>query len=53
MQKLKVGNSAVDVNATIISLTFNGAANKFVKFLLQISSKNSMLKLMLDRKRKS
>ena len=50
---INVLNSAVDVNVIIISLTFNGEANRFVKFLLQISSKNSMLKLMLDLKRKS
>ena len=34
---------AVKVNAAIISLIFIGAINKFVKFLLQISSKNIML----------
>ena len=44
---------AVAVRAVIISLTFKGAINKFVKFLLQISSRKSILKLMLDLKRKS
>ncbi len=42
---------AVKINATIISLIFNGAINKLVKFLLHISSKNNILKLMLDLKR--
>ena len=42
---------AVKINDKIISLSFKGAINKFVKFLLQISSKKSILKLMLDRKR--
>ena len=42
---------AVKINATIISLSFKGAINKLVKFLLQISSKNNILKLMLDLKR--
>ena len=44
---------AVEVNAVIISLTFNGATKRLVKFLLQISSKNNILKLMLERNRKS
>jgi len=44
---------AVTVSEAIISLTFKGAINRFVKFLLQISSRNSMLKLMLDRNKKS
>ena len=44
---------AVKINAKIISLSFRGAINKLVKFLLQISSKNSILKLMLDLKRMS
>ena len=50
---IKVRIRAVNINATIISFNFNGAINKFVKFLLQISSRKSMLKLMLDRKRMS
>ena len=43
--------NAVKINDIIISLSFKGAINKFVKFLLQISSKKSILKLMLDLKR--
>ena len=50
---IKVLNKAVNVSAVIISLTFNGATNKLVKFLLQISSRNNILKLMLERNRKS
>ena len=50
---IKVLNKAVAVSAVIISLTFNGATNKLVKFLLHISSRNNMLKLMLDLNRKS
>ncbi len=42
---------AVKIKATIISFNFKGAINKLVKFLLQISSKNNILKLMLDLKR--
>ena len=42
---------AVNIKAMIISLSFKGAINKLVKFLLHISSKNNMLKLMLDLKR--
>ena len=34
---------AVKIKAVIISLSFKGAINKLVKFLLQISSKNIML----------
>ena len=34
---IKVLTKAVTVRAVIISLTFKGATNKFVKFLLQIS----------------
>ena len=44
---------AVNVREVIISLIFIGAINKFVKFLLQISSKNIMLKLILTLNRKS
>ena len=50
---IKVLNKAVIVSAVIISLTFKGATNKLVKFLLQISSRNNILKLMLERNRKS
>ena len=44
---------AVAVSAVMISLTLSGAINKFVKFLLQISSRNNILKLMLDLNKKS
>ena len=50
---IKVLIKAVIINAVIISLSLSGAINKFVKFLLQISSKKSILKLMLDLKRMS
>ena len=40
---IKVLKIAVKVNAAIISLIFIGEINKFVKFLLQISSKNIIL----------
>ena len=42
---------AVNIKAIIISLSVKGAINKFVKFLLHISSKNNILKLILDLKR--
>tara|TARA_Y100000590_G_scaffold56533_1_gene59307 strand:+ start:231 stop:593 length:363 start_codon:yes stop_codon:yes gene_type:complete len=45
--------NAVKINETIISPIFIGAINKFVKFLLQISSKNSMLNPMLVLNKKS
>ena len=44
---------AVITREIIISLILIGAINKFVKFLLQISSKNNMLKLILDLNKKS
>ena len=44
---------AVNVSEVMISLILIGAINKFVKFLLQISSKNIILKLILTLKRKS
>jgi len=50
---IKVRISAVRVSPTIISLTFSGAINKLVKFLLQISSRKHMLKLILDLNKKS
>ena len=40
-----------NIKAIIISLSVKGAINKFVKFLLHISSKNNILKLILDLKR--
>ena len=46
---IKVLIKAVNINDMIISFSFKGAMNKLVKFLLQISSRNSILKLMLDR----
>ena len=48
---INVLNRAVKIKAVTISLSFKGAINKFVKFLLHISSKNNILKLMLDLKR--
>ena len=50
---INVLTKAVKINATIISLSFKGAINKLVKFLLHISSKNNMLKLILDLNRMS
>ena len=48
---IKVLIKAVKIKAVIISFSFRGAINKLVKFLLHISSKNNILKLMLDLKR--
>ena len=48
---IRVLINAVKIKDIIISLSFKGAINRLVKFLLQISSKKSMLKLMLDLKR--
>ena len=50
---IKVLIIAVKVRAAIISLILIGAMNKFVKFLLQISSRNIMLKLILALNKKS
>ena len=50
---IKVLINAVKVKAVIISLILRGATNRLVKFLLHISSKNNILKLILDLKRKS
>ena len=50
---IKVLIKAVKIREIIISLILNGAMNRFVKFLLQISSRKSILKLILDLKRKS
>ena len=44
---------AVITRDVMISLIFIGAINKFVKFLLQISSKNNMLKPILVLNKKS
>ena len=45
---IKVLTNAVKINDKIISLSFKGAIKRFVKFLLQISSRNNILKLILD-----
>ncbi len=50
---INVLSKAVEVSAVIISLIFNGETNRFVKFLLQISSRNNILKLILERNKKS
>ena len=50
---IKVLTKAVKIRDTIISLSLSGAINKLVKFLLQTSSKKSILKLILDLKRMS
>ena len=44
---------AVAIRDVIISLIFIGAINKFVKFLLQISSRKSILKPILVLNKKS
>ena len=48
---INVRIKAVKIRDIIISFIFSGAINRFVKFLLQISSKKSILKLMLDLNR--
>ena len=45
--------NAVKISEIIISLIFIGVINKLVKFLLQISSKNNILKPMLVLNKKS
>ena len=45
--------NAVKTRAVIISLIFIGAMNRFVKFLLQISSKNNILNPILVLNKKS
>ena len=50
---INVLTKAVKIRATIISLSFKGAINKFVKFLLHISSKNSILNPILVLNKKS
>ena len=50
---IKVLKIAVKVKAVIISLILIGAINKLVKFLLHISSRNIILKLILALNRKS
>ena len=44
---------AVKIKDTIISFNFKGAINKLVKFLLHISSRNSMLNPILVLNKKS
>ena len=53
IKPIKVLKIAVKVNANMISLIRIGAINRFVKFLLQISSKNIILKLILALNKKS
>ena len=50
---IRVLIKAVNIKAMIISFSFKGAINKFVKFLLHISSKNNILKPMLVLNKKS
>ncbi len=50
---IKVLKIAVKVRAAIISRILIGAINKLVKFLLHISSRNIMLKLILALNKKS
>ena len=50
---IKVLIIAVNVKEAMISLILIGAINRFVKFLLQISSKNIILKLILALNKKS
>ena len=50
---IRVLINAVKTKDIIISLSFRGAINKLVKFLLQISSKNNMLKPILVLNKKS
>ena len=50
---IRVLINAVKTKDIIISLSFRGAINKLVKFLLQISSKNNILKPILVRNKKS
>ncbi len=53
IKPIRVLKTAVIVNDVMISLILIGAINKFVKFLLQISSKNIILKLILALNKKS
>ena len=53
IKPIKALISAVITNEVNISPIFIGAINKFVKFLLHISSKNNMLKPMLVLNKKS
>ena len=53
IKPIRVLITAVKVKDVMISLILMGAINKLVKFLLHISSKNIMLKLMLALNKKS
>ena len=53
MRPIKALIKAVQTRDVIISLIFIGAINKLVKFLLQISSKNNILKPILVLNKKS
>tara|TARA_B110001452_G_scaffold164184_1_gene136947 strand:+ start:502 stop:705 length:204 start_codon:yes stop_codon:yes gene_type:complete len=50
---INVLTRAVKIKEIIISLIFIGAIKRLVKFLLQISSRKDILKLMLDLNKKS
>ncbi len=53
MSPIKALINAVTIRDIIISPILIGAMNKFVKFLLQISSRNNILKPMLVLNKKS
>ena len=53
LRPIKALIKAVKTSDTIISLTFIGAINRLVKFLLHISSKNNILKPILVLNKKS
>ena len=53
IKPIKALINAVKTNEVIISLILIGEINKFVKFLLHISSKNNILKPMLVLNKKS
>ena len=53
IKPIKALIKAVKIKEIIISLIFIGAINKFVKFLLHISSKNNILKPILVLNKKS
>ena len=53
IKPIKALIKAVKTKEIIISLIFIGAINRFVKFLLQISSKNNILKPILVLNKKS
>ena len=53
IKPIKALTRAVNIKEIIISLILIGEINKFVKFLLHISSKNNMLKPILVLNKKS